>query len=418
MAPPSVDLLTSESLDSAPVNPAKQNSIQNAAPRSFKPTDASANTLPGPLKLTKDSPILQYEHRDSTVPVGTEFPRGSIELVDLLNAPNRAELFRDLAALISQRGVVFFRAQHITAEQLIEATNELGVQSGKPKTSKLHIHPYTPIESALGDEILPITSNVREVPVTETKIINQLPPRKTNLFDIERRASSEWHTDITYEPIPSDYSALKIHTHTAGVGGDTLWASGYELYDRLSPRYRQLLDGLYALHDGYSLNEYNARYGYGIRNYRGAPENSGQDVSPIHPLIRTNPVTGWKSVFFNQLFVNRILGVSQAESKSIIEYLHRLVTDSPDLQVRYRWEQYPDDPEAHDVAIWDNRSSLHTAIDDFFEIGGTRIGDRAVSLGEKPYFDPNSKSRREDLGGKLWQGQPNHEKVLRELRGW
>jgi hypothetical protein len=192
MAPPSVELLTTESLDAATVNLSKLRNGSSPAPRSYKPTDASANTLTGPIKLSKDSPILRYEHRDTTVPIGTEFPRGSIELADLLNAPNRAKLFRDLAALISQRGVIFFRAQHITAEQLIEVTNELGVQSGKPSTSKLHIHPYTPVESKLGDEILPITSNEREIPITETKVINQLPPRKTNLFDVERRASSEW----------------------------------------------------------------------------------------------------------------------------------------------------------------------------------------------------------------------------------
>lgn len=193
MAPPSVEVLTPQSFDAAPINPTKlSSSTPVPEPVSYKPKAPSANTLPGPLKISKNSHILQYDHRDTTPPIGTEFPRGSIELVDLLSAPNRAELIRDLSVLIAERGVVFFRAQHISPEQLIEITNELGVQSGKPKTSKLHIHPYTPITSAKGDEILPITSNVRETPVAETTVINQLPPRKNRDFDVEQRASSEW----------------------------------------------------------------------------------------------------------------------------------------------------------------------------------------------------------------------------------
>ena len=54
------------------------------------------------------------------------------------------------------------------------------------------------------------------------------------------------------------------------------------------------------------------------------------------------------------------------------------------------------------LAIWDNRSVCHTATPDYEGLGN-RTGQRAVSLGERPYLDPNSKSRREALG--LAQGQ-------------
>lgn len=50
-----------------------------------------------------------------------------------------------------------------------------------------------------------------------------------------------------------------------------------------------------------------------------------------------------------------------------------------------------------DEAIWDNRSVFHTATFDYDGIG-ERSGNRAVGIGEVPYFDPVSKSRREDLG--------------------
>lgn len=53
---------------------------------------------------------------------------------------------------------------------------------------------------------------------------------------------------ITFEPVPSDFAILKIHT-LPEVGGDTVWASAYEAYDRLSPAFAKHLEGLTALHD-------------------------------------------------------------------------------------------------------------------------------------------------------------------------
>ena len=119
-------------------------------------------------------------------------------------------------------------------------------------------------------------------------------------------------------------------------------------------------------------------------------------------------MTGWKSVFVNPNFTRRIVGVTKDESDLILGYLGRLITDNHDLQVRFKWQK-------NSVAIWDNRSVYHTAT---FDYGAEkRIGDRVVSLvnsvlssfspdlslcillqGEKPYFDPTSKSRREALG--------------------
>lgn len=56
------------------------------------------------------------------------------------------------------------------------------------------------------------------------------------LNDVSRFASVGWHSDISFEPVPSDYAMLKIH-ELPTTGGDTLWASGYEIYDRLSPHF-------------------------------------------------------------------------------------------------------------------------------------------------------------------------------------
>jgi alpha-ketoglutarate-dependent taurine dioxygenase len=92
---------------------------------------------------------------------------------------------------------------------------------------------------------------------------------------------------------------LKIHTLPV-TGGDTLWASGYEAYDKLSPTYQKLLEGLTAVHDATHFKVIVGRYGNKLRTDRGAPDDQGEDLHSIHPVIRTNPVTGWKALFVNK----------------------------------------------------------------------------------------------------------------------
>lgn len=175
---------------------------------------------------------------------------------------------------------------------------------------------------------------------------------------------------------------------------DTLWASGYELYDRISPKLRGFLDTLTAYYAQPEFNETASEHGFKIWSApRGAPENVGEALEAIHPVIRTNPVTGWKSVFAVGQHVKRIHGLSDAESQHFLDWFLNLIAENHDLQVRLRWQH------VNDLAIWDNRSVYHAATPDYvFEKGlGERMGSRAVSLGEKPYFDPKSTSRREEL---------------------
>lgn len=108
------------------------------------------------------------------------------------------------------------------------------------------------------------------------------------LSDVSRFASAGWHTDISFEPVPSDYAMLKIHTLPA-TGGDTLWASGYEIYDRLSPPMQQFLEGLTATHDAKFFLEEAERLGNPIRKgVRGNVLNQGEGLTAVHPVIRTN----------------------------------------------------------------------------------------------------------------------------------
>ncbi|KAI5119248.1 hypothetical protein M0805_008799 [Coniferiporia weirii] len=340
---------------------------------------ASLQLTGSPVPLKLGSSLDSFEKTNATPLIGTEFARG-VQLSELLKAPNADEIIKDLAILISQRGVVFFRDQSLDVDEQKVLGTKLGELTGKPTTSKLHIHPITEETSELGDEISIISSD-------RSKYDRAFADRTA-------LSAASWHADITFEPIPSDYAILKIHTlptvdgHV--TGGDTLWASGYEVYDRLSPSFAKYLETLEAVHEGRFFNAVASALGNKLRTgERGSPGNVGDHLEAVHPVIRTNPVTGWKSVFVNPNFTKRIVGVTRDESDTILKHLFSLVQLNHDLQVRFRWEK-------NSIAIWDNRSNYHTAT---FDYGNEkRIGDRVVSLGERPYFDASSKSRREALG--------------------
>ncbi|KAF8530255.1 taurine catabolism dioxygenase [Hysterangium stoloniferum] len=325
---------------------------------------------PAPFSLLGS--LSEFESRDETTAIGTVFPNPDTQLADILTRTDSDRLLRDLAILVSHRGVVFFKNQILSPRQLKEVGRRLGELSGKPKSSTLHKHPISEDTPELGADISVISSDGG---ISRADYVNG------------SRASNGWHTDITFEHVPADYTLLRMHTLPT-VGGDTLWASGYAAYDRLSPALRTFLESLTAIHNADFFIHYAMREGLTIQDLRGSPENTGSDLTAIHPVIRTNPVTGFKSLFVNKTFTKRIVELQPEESDVLLDFLFRHISENHDMQVRYRWD-------LNDVAIWDNRSTYHTATNDYGN--DRRSGDRVVSIGEKPFFDPKSRSRREAL---------------------
>ncbi|KAI1177160.1 TauD-domain-containing protein [Nemania sp. FL0916] len=337
-----------------------------------------------PLKLS--GALDQFKHFDVTPVIGREFV--DVDLAEWLHAPNSDELIRDLAITISRRGVVFFRKQdNITNDLQKELVQRLGQLSGKPSTSGLHIHPIINAGRDRGgkDNEISVISSVQN-----RKLYKRFAQQSKGSNKPQTRRL-EWHSDITFEPVPSDYALLRL-TELPSTGGDTLWASGYEVYDRLSAPVQKFLEGLTSYCAQPAFNESAADNGFAVyTEARGAPENVGEVLEAHHPVIRTNPVTGWKSVFAVGTHVQRIEGLTDDESKHFLNWFVNLIVENHDLQVRQRWQN------VNDLAIWDNRSVYHAATPDYLEAFGEREGSRAVSLGERPYFDPQSTGRKESL---------------------
>ncbi|KAM0323961.1 hypothetical protein ACHAQA_008543 [Verticillium albo-atrum] len=333
---------------------------------------ASSNTLGGPLKY--QGSLDGFQHFDVTSVIGREFP--SLQISEILDDDDK---IRDLAVLVSQRGVVFFRNQDLNIDDQKRLGQRLGELTGKPEASKLHRH-------ALSNSKRGIAVDENGRLDDEVSIISSEQNRKfyKDRFSAHSKkiASHGWHADITFEHIPSDYAILKIIQPPEDAGGDTLWASGYEAYDRLSPAIQKLAEGLTATHHQPNFVRVKEAFGEDlIDQERGNPKNTGLDFKAEHPVIRTNPVTGWKSLFgaAHQVEAGWINDVTERESEILKAYFLQLITENHDLQVRFRWQK-------NDLAIWDN---------DYI---GKRQGNRVVSIGEKPFFNPASASRREALG--------------------
>ncbi|BGP19098.1 hypothetical protein JCM10213_006636 [Rhodosporidiobolus nylandii] len=258
----------------------------------------------------------------------------------------------ELALLIAERTVVFFRDQDISPQQQLE----LGAYFGEPE-----IHPSAPqVPGVPGVSII-----WKELAGDAAKDFGFRNPLGTQ----------DWHTDLTHEKQPPGITHLHNDT-IPKVGGDTYWASGYSAYDKLSPTFRKLIEGL--------KGAYRSAHAYPNPD---DPEGPRVHIETIHPLVRVHPVTGWKSLFVNRKFTTRIVDLEPAESQLILNHLFNVYETSLDIQVRFKWT-----PGAS--ALWDNRISIHGA----YEGKEPRHGTRVSSLAEVPYFAEDAPSRREALG--------------------
>lgn len=126
-------------------------------------------------------------------------------------------------------------------------------------------------------------------------------------------------------------------------------------YDRISPPFRAFLETLTATCAQPVFKTACTAGGYGVMSPRGSPLNVGDSFAPIHPVIRTNRQTGWKSIFAGVgLHVSRINGVYDYEDRMIRDYIMRLITTNHDCIARMHWTKGA-------AAIWNNSCVWHAA---------------------------------------------------------
>jgi len=249
------------------------------------------------------------------------------------------ELVAELRQAWMDHLVIFFRDQDLTPQQHVEYGRAFG---------EVEIHPFT--------------DNLEGQP--EVIVLESSPEKFV--------AAESWHSDVTFRECPPMGSVL-LGRVIPPYGGDTAWANMYLAYERLPDDLKEQIEGLNAIH---SYAKVFGKQGRALRGTSDVALDSAEEQYPPqhHPIIRTHPETGKKSLFINRNFVTGIEGMTQDESR---ELRHRLYEQVNRLEItcRFRWQ-------AGSVAQWDNRCTQHYAVPDYG--GFRRRMERVTMIGDRP----------------------------------
>ena len=168
----------------------------------------------------------------------------------------------------------------------------------------------------------------------------------------------DWHSDFSFLERPPGGSLLQA-VELPPVGGDTLWADQVTAWETLPDDLRAVVAGRRAIQTGAPYGVSHAptpgtATSRSITITRGDPE---ADRERAHPIVRRHPDSGRDALFLNPIYTIRLEGMSEAESAPILARLYAHMT-RPEFCCRHRWRP-------GDLAIWDNRMTLHFAVNDY-----------------------------------------------------
>jgi len=204
-------------------------------------------------------------------------------------------------------------------------------------------------------------------------------PKDTRILELNSQGgggrADSWHTDVTFVQAFPKVSVLRAITVPA-FGGDTVWANSVAAYEQLSPALKQLAEQLWAIH----TNDYDYAATRDDFEAERLKHHENVFVSKVfeaeHPVVHVHPQTGERSLLLGH-FIKKLIGLPTADSIRIFDILQNRSVRLENT-VRWRWK-------ANDVAIWDNRSTQHYAINDYGDAKRlmrrvTIEGDAAVSI--------------------------------------
>lgn len=264
--------------------------------------------------------------------------------VNLADAARDDGLFQEIRALLLAHRVLFLREQEITRAEHVAFARRFGDLEDHPVAGSDPEHPGL-VRIYRSEERNPYENN--------------------------------WHVDGLWRPCPSMGAVLRC-IECPPEGGDTLWANMVEAYRRLPDDVKARIDGLRAQAS--------------IEHSFGAAMPTEERVAlaarhpPVeHPVVRTHPETGEKVLFvgsFTTHFVNFHtpgnvrFGLDKNPGASLLLQWLQSQATVPEYQVRFRWRP-------GSVAIWDNRSTQHYAVQDYWP--QPRRMERAGIVGDRPY---------------------------------
>ncbi|MBB4980822.1 MULTISPECIES: TauD/TfdA dioxygenase family protein [Streptomyces] len=303
-------------------------------PQTLRPGEpAPALVRPGVLRSS-------IEVEPLTCTLGAE-----ISGVSLADAARDDGLFAEIKSLLLRHKVLFLRDQDITRAEHVLFARRFGELEDHPVAGSDPDHPG-------------LVRIYKELDSPAEHYENAL------------------HTDGTWRENPSMGAVLRC-VESPPVGGDTIWVDMVEAYNRLPEHIRTQIEDLRARHS------IEATFGAVL------PEEKRHALKALfpdaeHPVVRTHPETGEKILFVNAFtthFVNyhtpRNVRFGQDYAPGANLLLNYLISQAsvPEYQVRFRWRK-------NSVAVWDNRSTQHYAVQDYWP--AVRKMERAGIVGGRP----------------------------------
>ena len=252
-------------------------------------------SLESPLERTGRKGVSQLSATKSTLAVEPLGVLGAVVHGLHLRSSSDREL-EEIEASVYHHQVLFLRDQHLSPDEHRALAARLGV-----------------LRVPEPQDILGITDPLQVIERTGGS------PPKTDF----------WHTDVPNAPVPPMMAILQA-VEVPAVGGDTMWATMYGLYEALSPAMQSFCAALHGVHTSEASQAYFAKLGQ-----EATAKIAAANPTQYHPIVQEHPETGRKYLYLGAS-MSRISELTSTESDVLLGYLRRGI-DDPNLQVRWRW---------------------------------------------------------------------------------
>ena len=242
--------------------------------------------------------------------------------VDLRKPLSDAQ-FKAIDDALVENELIIFRNQDISSDDLMAFGRRF---------APLTVHPFAPNEGKNAPELIKFRNDEKS------------PPFSTDV----------WHSDETFRAEPP-MATILLAKEVPAIGGDTMFVSMAAAYEGLSDRMQQFISGLEGIHD---MKPFRPLFGKSDEDRRRLQEFELKYPPQLHPVVRVHPVSGKKVLFVNPQFTVGINGMEEHESRALLDLLFRQAF-VPEYQFRHHWEP-------HTIAMWDNRSTQHYAVHDYY----------------------------------------------------
>jgi taurine dioxygenase len=239
-----------------------------------------------------------------------------------LRRPLSDEVFDVINEALVENELIIFRDQDINSENLMDFGRRFG---------ELTVHPFAPNEGA-APQLIKFRNDETNAPF----------------------GTDVWHSDETFRAEPPMATVL-CAKEVPAIGGDTMFVSMSAAFNGLSDRVKEFISGLEAIHD---LKPFRALFGDSEEDRKNLQHFELLYPPRVHPVVRIHPVSGRKVLFVNPQFTIAIKDMDERESRSLLDTLfHQALV--PEYQFRHHWAP-------HTIAMWDNRSTQHYAVNDYY----------------------------------------------------